>query len=162
MLVVQASSSLFLLTRSRSVEVPGVDGAVFDETRERIIVWSSNRVGRLDNPWIEAAAPPPARPGTRDRGEQPVLSWILQTDGPVERADPLREGDAVAITTERAVLAGLLGEHTLLEPVVLAAIAPGGVRPVVDPAGVVMTAVEPLSVQVLRLWPSSPLPGELK
>ena len=150
-LVVQAGSSLFLLTRSRSVEVPGVEGAVFDEVRERIIVWSADRVGRLDNPWLEA-----------DSSREPALSWILQTDSPVERVAPVREGDAVLIITERAVLVGVLGERTLLEPVGIAAVEPGGVRPVVDPAGVVMTAPEPLHVQVQRLWPSSPLPGELK
>lgn len=154
-LVVQAGSSVFLLTRSRSVEVPGVDGAVFDELRERIIVWSANRVGRLDNPWIETEAPPAGA-----RAREPELSWILQVDGPVERVVPIREGDVVMIVTERAVLAGVLGERTLLETIGVAAVAPGGVRPVVDPAGVVLTAPEAGQVHVLRLWPAASLPGE--
>jgi hypothetical protein len=114
-------------------------------------------VGRLDNPWIEAEEPRAA-----DAGPAPALTWILQADGRVERVAPIREGEAVLIRTERSVLAGVLGERTLLEPVPIAAVEPAGVRPVVDPAGIVVKASGTLSLDVLRLWPAPLQVGEPK
>jgi hypothetical protein len=155
-LVVQGGQSLFLLTRTRAVEVTGVGGACFDEVRERIIVWSANRVGRLDSPWIESE--------THQAGQaakEPTLSWILQTEGPVERVVPVRDGDAVLIVTDGALLLGVLSERVLLEPFSIAALSPGGLRPVVDPSGAVVLADAPGQAQLLRLAPPPlALPGE--
>jgi len=147
-LAVQAGSSLFLLTRSRALEVPGVGGAVFDEVRERIVVWSADRVGRLDSPWIESEMPRP-----NDRPKEPTLSWIVQADGPVENVVSMREGDAVAIVTARSLLLGVLSERVLFEPVTIAAFASDRVRPVVDPSGLIVLATEPWQAQLLRLAP---------
>ncbi len=155
-LVVKAGQSLFLLTRTRAVEVTGVGGAAFDEVRERIIVWSANRVGRLDNPWIESE-PHPGAPAAK----QPTLSWSLQTEGPVERVIAVRDGDAVIIVTDAALLLGVLSERVLLEPFNIATLAPGGVRPVIDASGAVVLADGPGPAQLLRLAPPPlAIPGE--
>jgi hypothetical protein len=154
-LAVQAATSLYLLTRSRAVEVPGVGGAAFDEVRERIIVWSANRVGRLDHPWIEAEAPRSGQPS-----KEPTLSWILEAEGAVQRAVPTRDGDSVLLVTDHAVLVCVLTERVLLEPLTLATLEPGEVRPVIDPSGAIVRAAEPRQLQLMRLAPLLPSVGE--